>query len=83
MSSVTLTTPRLVMRTAHPDDADGVYRQISDWDVLKYLQMPPWPYTRDHAVEFASHASAYLIEYLGQLNGIISIEDHDNQDTFG
>lgn len=83
MSSVTLTTPRLVLRTAHPDDADDVYRQISDWDVVKNLQKPTWPYTRDHAVEFASHASGYVIEYSGQLIWIISIEDHDNQDTFG
>lgn len=83
MSSVTLTTPRLVLRNAHPDDADDVYHQISDWDVVKNLQMPPWPCTRDHAVEFASNASRYLIEYRGQLIGIISIEDHDNQDTLG
>lgn len=83
MSNAALTTPRLVLRTVHPDDADDIYRQISDWDVLKNLQMPPWPYTRDHAVEFASHASCYVIEYRGQLIGIISIEDHDNQDTFG
>ena len=50
--------------------------------MVKNLQIPPWPYTRDHAVEFASHASGYIIEYRGQLIGIISIKDH-NQDTLG
>ncbi len=83
MTSEVLTTPRLVLRTVSTKDADDIFSHIADWDVVKMLKMPPWPYTRNHAIQFAASGAGSAIEYQGRVIGIVSIEKRDDRDTPG
>jgi RimJ/RimL family protein N-acetyltransferase len=83
MTSEVLTTPLLVLRTVSAKDADDIFRHIADWDVVKMLMMPPWPYTREDAIQFAASGAGSAIEYQGQVIGIVSIEKRDDRDTLG
>jgi RimJ/RimL family protein N-acetyltransferase len=46
---VRIETERLVLRPPQPGDEDAIYRGINDFDVVRMLAAPPWPYLPEHA----------------------------------
>lgn len=85
MSGAVITTARLVLRPPRPDDAADIHRNIADWDVVKNLSMPPWPYTIDDAHAFVANASGLVIEQRGngEVIGGIGISERDGGDFIG
>lgn len=47
-------TERLFLRPAFPEDWREIYRGIAHEDVVCMLARAPWPYTEEHAREFAA-----------------------------
>jgi RimJ/RimL family protein N-acetyltransferase len=45
-------TERLLLRPLRASDAEPICSQIADWEVMRWLSQPPWPYTLKDAVEF-------------------------------
>jgi RimJ/RimL family protein N-acetyltransferase len=45
-------TKRLLLRPLRPDDARPLFELFADWEVIRWLSMPPWPYAIDDAHEF-------------------------------
>ena len=45
-------TVRLVLRPLREDDAAQVYRLFGQWEVIRMLTTPPWPYRPTDAEEF-------------------------------
>ncbi|MBO0765255.1 MAG: GNAT family N-acetyltransferase [Hyphomicrobiaceae bacterium] len=73
-------TDRLVLRPVHPDDAEAIRAQIADWDVMRWLSQPPWPYTLQDAVDFIGSCSpddltttAFAITHAGAVIGVIDM----------
>jgi RimJ/RimL family protein N-acetyltransferase len=48
----TIGTERLVLRPLRPSDADTLFTLFSNWEVIRWLSTPPWPYTPDDARAF-------------------------------
>jgi RimJ/RimL family protein N-acetyltransferase len=48
----TIHTPRLILRPLTLNDADDLLPLFADWDVVRWLSAPPWPYTRDNMDQF-------------------------------
>ena len=42
-------TPRLILRKLKIEDAKNIYDNISDYDIIKWLEKVPWPYTINDA----------------------------------
>jgi RimJ/RimL family protein N-acetyltransferase len=53
MQPFELRTTRLVLNQPGPDDIDAIAEYCTDAAFEKYLPTP-WPYTREHAVDFVS-----------------------------
>lgn len=45
-------TRRLVLRPLRDSDAAAIFALFNDWDVIRWLTLPPWPYTRADAEGF-------------------------------
>ena len=45
-------TARLLMRPLQPADAEPLLALFDNWQVVRWLSMPPWPYTLADAVDF-------------------------------
>lgn len=45
-------TERLLLRPLRPGDADPVFALFANWEVIRWLSSPPWPYTRSDASAF-------------------------------
>jgi RimJ/RimL family protein N-acetyltransferase len=45
-------TRRLVLRPLRVSDAAAIFALFNDWDVVRYLAMPPWPYALSDAEDF-------------------------------
>ncbi len=43
---------RLVLRPLRESDAAAIFALFNDWDVMRWLSSPPWPYTRADAEAF-------------------------------
>lgn len=74
-------TDRLVLRTLLAEDADHIAAQIVDWDVIKMLARPPFPYSKDNAHDYLSRAVDYSWEYAitrdgDALMGVVGITGH-------
>jgi RimJ/RimL family protein N-acetyltransferase len=54
-------TPRLLLRPSWPEDAVKIYSAVADAHIVRNLASAPWPYTLDHAAEFAAleHSERY------------------------
>lgn len=75
---VELVTERLVLRGFLPQDAEPMARKISDWDVIKWLTSPPWPYSYADAERFiGDHMSddAFAITRDDELLGVVGGDD--------
>lgn len=49
----TIRTARLVLRPLVAADTDALLPLFNDWDVIRWLAAPPWPYTRADMESFA------------------------------
>lgn len=45
-------TRRLILRPLHESDAATIFTLYNDWNVVRWLSSPPWPYTRADAENF-------------------------------
>ncbi len=49
-------TERLRLQRLQPGDADTIFDLFNNWNVVRFLSSPPWPYTRKDANAFVSKA---------------------------
>lgn len=49
---IEIATTRLCMRPLVARDADSIYALFANWNVVRFLSMPPWPYVRADAHAF-------------------------------
>ena len=45
-------TKRLLLRPLCADDTEPVFALFANWEVIRWLSSPPWPYTRSDASSF-------------------------------
>ncbi len=45
-------TERLLLRPLQRRDAESLFKLFATWDVIRWLSMPPWPYTMKDAYDF-------------------------------
>ena len=45
-------TARLLLRPLRPTDAEPLFELFNNWQVVRWLSMPPWPYALADAVAF-------------------------------
>jgi RimJ/RimL family protein N-acetyltransferase len=45
-------TARLLLRPLRPTDAEPLFALFGNWEVVRRLSMPPWPYALADAVDF-------------------------------
>lgn len=57
MPSFRLESERLMLRAPEALDAGAIAAQMNDWEVVKNLSRPPFPYTEAHAREFLARIS--------------------------
>lgn len=57
-----LRTERLLLRPLRPDDAAPLFALFNNWNVVRLLSSPPWPYTRADAEWFVSQVIAHSPE---------------------
>ena len=75
-----IATSRLLLRPARMDDADALFALFNNWNVIRWLGPPPWPYKMADQVEFLatvvspSHGAATyrVIEKGGEPIGAMS-----------
>jgi RimJ/RimL family protein N-acetyltransferase len=48
----TIRTERLLLRPLGPDDAEALVTLFGNWEVMRWLSTPPWPYTLEDAKAF-------------------------------
>ncbi len=78
MTGRALQTKRLKLRPLHRRDVDDIARLIADWDVIRWLTTPPWPYSRADAAWFVGDPASddsLAIEFEGCFAGIVSGSD--------
>lgn len=49
-------TRRLILRPLRDSDAAAIFALFNDWNVVRYLSSPPWPYTRAEADRYVRAA---------------------------
>ncbi len=72
-------TGRLVLRKPTLTDAEKIAGMIGQWEVIRWLTMPPYPYKIDDAEAFiakAEHRPWFFIIEAHDVIGAIEIEDH-------
>ena len=52
LSKSNIGTRRLILRPLRESDAAAIFALFNDWDVVRWLSSPPWPYARDDAEAF-------------------------------
>lgn len=87
-----MATERLRLRPLKLDDAARIHALINDWNVLRTLASPPYPYRREHAEEFLAaalrkhklgSATIFAIAQEEGLIGLIGIEPRERGPTLG
>lgn len=58
----TLRTERLLLRPLRPDDAAPLFALFNNWNVVRFLSTPPWPYTLGDAEWFVSQVVARSLD---------------------
>ena len=78
----TIATRRLTLRPLVSRDAEAIFPLFANWNVVRYLSAPPWPYVRDDARTFVDavvsgtgddREQAFAILLSGALIGIIGV----------
>lgn len=74
-SSASIRTRRLVLRPLQAGDAEPLFSLFGNWNVIRMLSTPPWPYTRANAEAFVNHAAngdfADRTQFAVTLNGYL------------
>ena len=65
-------TARLLLRPLRTSDAEPLFALFADWEVIRQLNMPPWPYALEDAHSFISE---HLDGDLGRTTFAITLED--------
>jgi RimJ/RimL family protein N-acetyltransferase len=87
-----IATDRLVLRPLEPTDAERIQALISDWNVLRTLSSPPYPYRIEHARAFLAAAIPKHSSGTGmvlaltrdrELIGLVGIEPHPRGSMLG
>src|SRR6188472_1932539 len=75
-------TRRLVLRPLRESDAATIFALFNDWEVVRFLSSPPWPYTRKDAESFVRAALgpdaeeiSFAITFEGKLIGSIGVRE--------
>ena len=63
---------RLVLRLLRTSDAEPLFALFADWEVIRWLSMPPWPYALEDAHSFISE---HLDGDLGRTTFAITLAD--------
>lgn len=73
-------TPRLHLRNLSASDAPVIAEHMADWDVVRMLARPPWPYTLADAESWLIKAQTYPWEFAitrdDTLIGVVGITGH-------
>ena len=78
-----LRTARLILRPLRPEDAPALTCGIGDWEVMKWLTSPPWPYGLADAEWFLNDpmsAQTFGVESGGELAGAVGLHPHKHSD---
>jgi RimJ/RimL family protein N-acetyltransferase len=51
-TQIDVRTQRLWLRPPRESEADRLYALFNNWDVIRWLDSPPWPYMPEHARGF-------------------------------
>jgi RimJ/RimL family protein N-acetyltransferase len=51
-------TARLLLEPVRSEFASGLFAHINDWEVMRWLAAPPWPYALDHMHDWIARSSA-------------------------
>jgi RimJ/RimL family protein N-acetyltransferase len=57
-TNIDLRTARLHLRPLRDSDTDRLYALFNNWEVMRWLSSPPWPYTPDDARFFVNARKA-------------------------
>ena len=49
---------RLALRPVREGDDEALFPLFADWDVIRWLSSPPWPYTREDMQSFIREQTA-------------------------
>jgi RimJ/RimL family protein N-acetyltransferase len=84
LAKSTIGTRRLVLRPLRDGDAAALFALFNDWEVMRFLSSPPWPYTLAdaegylHAVqEPDAQEIAFAITLEGRLIGSIGVREKE------
>jgi RimJ/RimL family protein N-acetyltransferase len=50
--AINVCTARLSLRSFRDDDAEPLYSLFANWEVIRWLDSPPWPYAPDDARDY-------------------------------
>lgn len=73
-----LKTDRLILRPLEMGDAQAVATQIAEWEVMRWLTTPPWPYRLQDAEDYIGSGNAahsFAITKDGVVCGVAGISD--------
>jgi RimJ/RimL family protein N-acetyltransferase len=60
--TIEIRTARLTLRPIRERDEEDLFPLFADWEVIKWLSSPPWPYTREDMRSFVREQSAVAAE---------------------
>src|ERR1700755_3551631 len=84
LAKSTVGTRRLILRPLRESDAAAIFALFNDWNVMRWLSSPPWPYTRADAESFVRAAidpasetaeTAFAITLHDRLIGLIGLRE--------
>jgi RimJ/RimL family protein N-acetyltransferase len=67
-------TRRLILRPLRESDAAAIFALFNDWNVVRWLSSPPWPYTRADADNFV-HAALNPADETAETAFAITLQD--------
>ena len=77
-----IATARLILEPVRSDFAQGLFEHINDWEVMRWLASPPWPYSLADMQEWIARSSTardaaldadYAITFEGLPIGVIGL----------
>jgi RimJ/RimL family protein N-acetyltransferase len=82
--TIDIRTARLILRPLHDGDAAAIFALFNDWEVMRFLSSPPWPYALSDAEDYVramtnpesgAAETAFAITLHGKLIGSIGVRD--------
>jgi RimJ/RimL family protein N-acetyltransferase len=83
---LTLRTRQLLLRRLRLDDAEALFKLFNNWNVVRFLSSPPWPYLPEDSRLFAGAVAgrsreldedALAITHDGAFVGIIGVRQRE------